>query len=423
MHFYLANFEDLVDPNFDFIHERNGPQRVEQGRYAHDAYAHEFFNTPIFDGMLVSKAVIRPIMEREIRRVGSIHKLCRLNPAIPIMGDCGAFTFVDAETPPISTAEILDHYQELGFTYGVSIDHVVFASMDAAERDRRVQITIDNAAAFISQHRTQGYTFQPVGIIQGWDPASRRAVLTQLVAMGYTHFALGGMVRSVDNQIRDTLAALHPVLPPGAFLHIFGVARLSILPDLLRYGVTSADTAAPIRRAFLGTGEDNYWLPDGRRYAAIRIPETKEGSTKKRGISSAEEIVQKSGNNLEQLRALEERALATLRAYAVRKADLQETLEIVLAYDALHGDKRDHASAYHRTLTDRPWEECDCEICQTIGVEVIIFRGNNRNRRRGFHNARVFYGQFRQAVMAQSISESSRNPIAPTGQLSFDLTD
>jgi hypothetical protein len=423
MHFYLANFEDLVDPNFDFINERNGPQRLQQGRYAHDAYAHEFFNTPIFDGMLVSKAVIRPIMEREIRRVGSIHKLCRLDSNIPIMGDCGAFTFVDAETPPISTTEILNHYQELGFTYGVSIDHVVFASMGAAERDRRVQITVDNAAAFLTQHRAQGYTFQPVGIIQGWDPASRREVLTQLVEMGYTHFALGGMVRSVDEQIREALRALHPVLPADAFFHLFGVARLSILPDLILYGVTSADTAAPIRRAFLGTGEDNYWLPDGRRYAAIRIPEAKEGSAKKRGISSAEEILEKSGNNLGQLRVLEQRALATLRAYAARRANLEETLDAVLGYDALHGDKRDHATAYHRTLYDRPWEDCDCEICRAIGVEVIIFRGNNRNRRRGFHNARVFYAQFRKAVAEQSTPASSRNPAEPTGQLSLGLTD
>ena len=226
MHFYLANFEDLVDPDYDFIAERNGPGRAQLGRYMHDAYAHEFFDAPIFDGMLVSRAIIRPVMEREIRRVGNMHAFCRLDPAIPIMGDCGAFTFVDADMPPISTSEILTHYQELGFTYGVSVDHMDFAAMDAAERDRRVQITIDNAAAFLSQHRAQGYTFQPVGVIQGWDPMSRRAVLARLVEMGYTHFALGGMVRSVDNQVRETLRALHTVLPSGAFFHIFGVSSL-----------------------------------------------------------------------------------------------------------------------------------------------------------------------------------------------------
>jgi len=46
---------------------------------------------------------------------------------------------------------------------------------------------------------------------------------------------------------------------------------------------------------------------------------------------------------------------------------------------------------YRRTLKDRPWTRCDCGVCRGVGVEVVIFRGNNRNRRRGFHNVRDFY--------------------------------
>mgnify|MGYP000215079610 CR=1 FL=1 len=46
---------------------------------------------------------------------------------------------------------------------------------------------------------------------------------------------------------------------------------------------------------------------------------------------------------------------------------------------------------YRETLKARPWEQCDCPICEDLGIEVAIFRGNNRNRRRGFHNTRRFY--------------------------------
>ena len=314
------------------------------------------------------------------------------------MGDCGAFSYVQADAPPFAVAEILTYYEELGFTYGVSVDHVVFGSMDAAERSRRVDLTLTNAREFLAQHRERGCKFTPVGIIQGWDPDSRRQALEQLNAIGYNHFALGGMVRSSDKEIRATLEALYSILPPEAQVHIFGVARLSILPDLLRFGVTSADTAAPIRRAFLGSGGDNYWLRDGRRYAAIRVPEVKQGVAKKRGIASSEEVIEKTGNSLDELRALEQNALRLLRAYDRGEADLEETLATVLTYDALHGDRRNHAAAYRRTLTDRPWRECSCPICRSIGVEVIIFRGNNRNRRRGFHNVKVFYDQFRAIV-------------------------
>jgi hypothetical protein len=49
---------------------------------------------------------------------------------------------------------------------------------------------------------------------------------------------------------------------------------------------------------------------------------------------------------------------------------------------------------YRRLLLARPWERCRCPICVEHGIEVAIFRGNNRNRRRGFHNTRRFYDQF-----------------------------
>lgn len=53
---------------------------------------------------------------------------------------------------------------------------------------------------------------------------------------------------------------------------------------------------------------------------------------------------------------------------------------------------------YRRTLTNRPWESCECPICSEHGIEVCIFRGNDRNRRRGFHNTRRFYDEFTDAI-------------------------
>ena len=53
---------------------------------------------------------------------------------------------------------------------------------------------------------------------------------------------------------------------------------------------------------------------------------------------------------------------------------------------------------YLQVLTDQPWKRCPCSVCKGIGVEVIIFRGNNRNRRRGFHNTYVFYNQVKEIV-------------------------
>lgn len=58
-------------------------------------------------------------------------------------------------------------------------------------------------------------------------------------------------------------------------------------------------------------------------------------------------------------------------------------------------EDEDNLDSYERILRAEPWKECDCTICREYGIEVAIWRGNNRNRRRGFHNTRRFYDQFK----------------------------
>lgn len=80
-----------------------------------------------------------------------------------------------------------------------------------------------------------------------------------------------------------------------------------------------------------------------------------------------------------------------------------ETKENSTAYDQIHTVVEEYATwigdddlleEYEQTLQDRPWEKCGCPICDEHGIEVCIFRGNDRNRRRGFHNTRQFYEEF-----------------------------
>jgi hypothetical protein len=66
---------------------------------------------------------------------------------------------------------------------------------------------------------------------------------------------------------------------------------------------------------------------------------------------------------------------------------------LVESYTA-YVDDEDLLPAYESLLRDEPWRECDCAICSDLGIEVAIFRGNNRNRRRGFHNTHRFYREF-----------------------------
>ena len=66
---------------------------------------------------------------------------------------------------------------------------------------------------------------------------------------------------------------------------------------------------------------------------------------------------------------------------------------LVEDYATWIGDQN-HLDAYEELLRTRPWDKCNCTICDRHGIDVAIFRGNNRNRRRGFHNTRRFYHEF-----------------------------
>nr|WP_154269893.1 MULTISPECIES: queuine tRNA-ribosyltransferase tRNA-guanine transglycosylase [Haloferax] len=74
-----------------------------------------------------------------------------------------------------------------------------------------------------------------------------------------------------------------------------------------------------------------------------------------------------------------------------------EIWAVVEDYATWIGDD-DLLEDYQRTLANRPWEKCECPICEEHGIEVCIFRGNDRNRRRGFHNTRRFYDEFDDAI-------------------------
>ena len=81
------------------------------------------------------------------------------------------------------------------------------------------------------------------------------------------------------------------------------------------------------------------------------------------------------------------------------RLDLETALDALLEIDRVEEyNYEQHKILYRKVLEDQPWKKCSCEICRDLGVEVIIFRGNDRNRRRGFHNTHVFYKRFQQLM-------------------------
>ena len=123
---------------------------------------------------------------------------------------------------------------------------------------------------------------------------------------------------------------------------------------------------------------DNYFIGD-KTYTAVRIPQVGENPGLKKKILAGE-IKQETARELEKL------CLQGIQEFDRGQLSLAEIVDRVRTYERLWHGKKDDSALYAETLEARPWLRCRCEICKTVGIQVVVFRGAERNRRRGFHN-------------------------------------
>jgi len=364
-----------------------------------DVYAHEVLRTAPYHGILFSWANVGGIsgkarryslaQRQRLLRVG-LRKFFRIESIdIETMGDCGAFSYHQLPEPPVSVDEIFQFYIDAGVDYGISVDHVIlgyneqldnaFDSFEMTSPDwiSRQQITIDLSNDFLSRWLTEKPGFTPLGVAQGWSPKSYRRSVEQLQSIGYHRIALGGMVPLKTPAILACLETINEIRKSDTQLHLLGVNRVSETRDFSNFGVTSFDSSSPMRQAFLDAS-DNYYTMD-RTYTAIRIPQSGANVRLSKMISSGT-------LNQAEVMAAEKECMQALKLYGERLLSVDDFIEVLARYDDLHQISKHVYSRYKETLEDRAWENCPCSVCEAIGIHVVIFRGAERNKRRGFHN-------------------------------------
>jgi len=391
--YFIPEWDDLVDGEFDF---ENDIHSGGSGDWSNEVYAHQMYQEPNYDGLLISKVVAEKSRKKKerINQLG-VHRFLRVPRDFPIMGDCGAFGYINEKVPPYTTEEILEYYTRLDFDLGVSIDHLIVTATDAEKRER-YDLTIENAAQFLKEHGKAKLPWTPIGAVQGWDSASYAAAAKKYVAMGYKYIALGGLVRTSTTEILEVLSRVHEVVPSNVKIHLFGLARLAALGEFAKLGVRSVDSASLLRRAWMGTGQ-NYLTGDGKFYTAIRIPEAGKSFRAKRMVSEG----RASARTVEDLEA---KCMDAMRRFDQNAISVDAVLDALEEYDHLiTPDRPPTRELLRETLEARPWRSCTCEICRRDGIQVLIFRGNNRNRRRGFHNTFVFYRLLQRALAGEQV--------------------
>jgi hypothetical protein len=427
MKFLYSDTQDYVDPGYDFLNDRHSAGRE---RYWSDVYAHEVMHPAPYDGLLVSMSAVRQANgvasskvrystreEQRLLRDGVRRFLRfggpRFKDAI-VMGDCGAFAYVDHPVPAYSPAEVVDFYTEAGFTHGVSPDHIIFdcdlqdppeSAVDPNVR-QRFAITLANAEAFLGLVQREGTPFVPLGPVQGWSPASMAEAAHRLERMGYRYLAIGGLVPLKVDAIKAVLSAVRQRIKPETQIHLLGFAKADSIGEFTDFGITSFDSTSPLIRAFKDQKANYYSEGSNGRlvyYTAIRIPQAIENARLvqgiKRGVFSAEDLHER-----------ERLALTELRAFDRGASSVDSALHAIMDYHQflVRGDgstvqQQDKAldktaALVRRTLEDRPWKNCSCDICRAVGVEVIIFRSSNRNKRRGFHNLGIYHRHLRKTL-------------------------
>ena len=414
MKFIYADSLDYVDPGYNFEKDEFSAGRQP---YWDDVFAHELLATPPYDGLLVSRALLggagvsgkySEAQSMRFVREGA-RRFLRLDreefKGLLIFGDCGSFSYRNLLEPPYHPSEMIEFYDTAQFTHGCSIDHIIFDFVNdgtpTETAKARFDLTLSLASEFLRECKSQDVQFTPIGVVQGWSPASMANASKALTRMGYRYLAVGGLVPLGMRAIRNAVSSVYDAVRgiPNIRIHLLGFAKAHHIEELKRYAVASFDSTSPLIRAFKDNAR-NYWQisPAGtlEYFSAIRVPQADRNvrlmNRIKRGEVSQESLME-----------LERQALQTLRYYDQFGKNLQETVEAVIQYSrhflespSMQAELLDRKldglrRAYVRTLTAMPWKKCFCDVCQQCSIEVVIFRASNRNKRRGIHNLHAFH--------------------------------
>ena len=409
--YFLPDWDDLLDEHFDFESgEFSGPSRQERG----DKHCCVLMKPKrMCDGVLVSlaqhvtsKGPLRRIVGTEPNSLApkNMRNQFGLSQDQSLFGDCGAFSYVNDDEPAISVEQAMALYELHGFDFGASVDHIPVPAvvrdgskieLSKAQRLARIKITKNNAERFISLAKKRHVSFTPVGTIQALDPTGYGTTARLYHQLGYRHLAIGGLVPLPDALVEKIVIKVMAVvaeLKPRPWVHLFGVFRPKLQARFKELKVDSFDSATYFRKAWLRS-DQNYLAANGKWYAALRVPMTSDGRTRKR--------LEDCGLDLADLEIQEARVMKLLCEFDRDNASVPEVLDALIEYDerlTRSSDVRSLRATYEQTLKDRPWRSCDCPFCKQVGIHVLIFRGANRNKRRGAHNTLMLYGSLEERL-------------------------
>ncbi len=186
------------------------------------------------------------------------------------------------------------------------------------------------------------------------------------------------------HEILAVLAAVDDVRDPRTELHLLGVTRCEHMPEFRQLRGHELRQHLAVSAGVQGRPRQ-LLRPRSRIRGAPRAAGRRQREAAGAGSAPARSTRQQAQTP----RA--GRAAAPSRAFDRGEAERRRGgLGAARVRAAPRRQERTAATRTERCSTARPWKDCDCAVCQDVGIQVMLFRGTERNKRRGFHNLHVF---------------------------------
>ena len=197
--------------------------------------------------------------------VSSIWQLSRFSKLpYQIMLDSGSYSYVANQQPLPTPRNVFK--RQLAILAESDIPAILCAvdrpmlekSLSLTEKNRAIDKTIANAwelktlmaeynkSSTSDKHRRR--PLEPLAVVQGYDAGSLKYCARQLFEMKYTRFGIGSMAHLYNTEeIVKRVKVVQAVV--GSSVHVFGVSAIETMKHLEELGVTSVDSARPIKAA------------------------------------------------------------------------------------------------------------------------------------------------------------------------------
>jgi len=128
--FYVPEWDDAVDAGYDFEHDESSTINRQERELDYIWDIFEQNETPI-DGVLISREQVEQTtskFERLTEHGVYNDPVLSIPDWLPTISDCGAWGYKSLPFPPYGNAEMLEFYEALEVSVGVTIDHLVLGS-------------------------------------------------------------------------------------------------------------------------------------------------------------------------------------------------------------------------------------------------------------------------------------------------------